>query len=54
MKELAYPFDAEKILNRKKTLRRLLLVDSLNRFVEKKIAILGGETAQNIKLILVY
>lgn len=52
MKELEYPFDAEKILNKKKSLRRLLLKDSLKTFVEKKIAILGGETTQNIKLIL--
>ena len=52
MKELEYPFDAEKILNKKKILRRLLFEDSSKAFIEKKIAILGGETTQNIKLIL--
>lgn len=52
MKELVYPFDAEKILSKKKSFRRLLLGESSKTFLEKKIAILGGETTQNIKLIL--
>lgn len=52
MRELDYPFDAELILSQKKRLRRLLLEDSSKTFMERKIAILGGETTQNIKLIL--
>ena len=52
MRELSYPFDAEEILKKKKSIRRLLLADSSKTFIEKKIAILGGETTQNIKLIL--
>ena len=52
MKELEYPFDAEKLINQKKRIRRLLLENPDNKFIDKKIAILGGETTQNIKLIL--
>lgn len=52
MRELEYPFNAEKILNKKKSLKRQLLGDSSATYLEKKIAILGGETTQNIKLML--
>lgn len=52
MKELEYPFDAEGILKRKKSLKRQLLSDDSSRFIDKKIAILGGETTQNIRLML--
>ena len=52
MKELEYPFDPEKLIKQKKSIRRLLLEDSDKKFIDKKIAILGGETTQNIKLIL--
>lgn len=52
MKELEYPFDAEQILKQKKSLKRILLSNENAKFVDKKIAILGGETTQNIKLIL--
>ena len=52
MKELTYPFEAEKLLNKRKSLRRLLLEGSSKIFIEKKIAILGGETTHNIKLLL--
>ncbi len=52
MRELEYPFEAEKILKQKKSLKRQLLEASDKHFVDKKIAILGGETTQNIKLIL--
>ena len=51
MKELEYPFDPQYILSKKKSIRRLLLQDGSTR-IPKKIAILGGETTQNIKLIL--
>lgn len=52
MRELKYPFDAEKIIKKKKSIKRNLLEDSSKIFIEKKIAILGGETTENIKLIL--
>ena len=52
MKELEYPFDAELILKRKKQYRKQLLADEEKQFIDKKIAILGGETTQNIKLVL--
>ena len=52
MKELEYPFDAEYIIRKKKSLKKQLLADPDNNFITKKIAILGGETTENIKLIL--
>ena len=52
MRELEYPFDAEFILKKKKSLKRQLLEDSSKSFIEKKIAILGGQTTENIKLML--
>lgn len=52
MKELNYPFDSEYILKKKKSIRRQLLEDNSVTYIDKKIAILGGETTQNIKLML--
>lgn len=52
MKELEYPFDSQYILSKKKSIRRLLLQDSAENRIEKKIAILGGETTRDITLIL--
>lgn len=43
MKELSYSFDAEYIIKKKKSLKRQLLADVNRNFVEKRIAILGGE-----------
>ena len=51
MKELEYPFDADYIIQKKKSIRRELLKDTTG-FIEKRIAILGGSTTNNIKLIL--
>lgn len=51
MKELEYPFDAHFILSRKKRLRRELL-ESGQKFVDKRIAILGGSTTAEIKNVL--
>lgn len=50
MKILEYPFDANEILSKKKIRRELL--EANNNFLDKKIAILGGATTSNIKLIL--
>lgn len=52
MKELEYPFDAEYVSKKKKSLKRQLLEDASKTYIEKKIAILGGETTENIKLML--
>lgn len=51
MKELDYPFDSDYILKKKKSLKKELLNQNTN-FLEKKIAILGGSTTNDIKLIL--
>lgn len=52
MRELEYPFDAEAILKKKKSLRKQLLADETRKWLEKRVAILGGATTQNIKLVL--
>lgn len=51
MKELEYPFDAEYILRKKKSIRKKLLSEE-REFLEKKIAILCGSTVGDIKQIL--
>lgn len=51
MKELQYPFDPEWILKKKKTIKKLLEEKESN-CIEKRIAILGGMTTNNIKVIL--
>ena len=48
LSELEYPFDAELILQKKKSLRRRLLDDKSSR-ITRKIAILGGSTTNDIK-----
>lgn len=50
-KELQYPFDPDYILAKKKKIKRELLEQNIS-FIDKKIAILGGSTTSNIKLIL--
>ncbi|MCR5303162.1 MAG: HAD-IIIC family phosphatase [Lachnospiraceae bacterium] len=52
MRELKYPFNADEIIRRKKSYRRRLLEEGGDSFIEKKIAILGGATTSDIKLIL--
>lgn len=51
MKELEYPFDSEWILAKKKSIKKQLLAES-EKFLEKKIAILGGSTTADIKNLL--
>ena len=50
MKELEYPFDNDFILKKKKSLKKQLL--EKGNFLEKNIAILGGSTTNDIKLVL--
>ena len=53
MKELEYPFDADGILAKRKRLRRELLAEKdAGSLIDKKVAILGGSTTSDIKLIL--
>ncbi len=51
MRELEYPFDNDYILKKKKSLKKELLANK-RQFIEKKIAILGGSTTNDIKLVL--
>ena len=50
MKELEYPFDSEYLLKKKKSLKRQLLEQE--NLLEKNIAILGGSTTSDVKLML--
>ena len=52
MKSLEYPFDSEYILKKKKSIKRTLQEEMGSNYIEKKIAILGGSTTTDIKLIL--
>ncbi len=51
MEELTYPFNPELLLKKKKSIKKQLLVDGTER-LEKKIAILGGVTTNDIRQIL--
>ncbi|MCR4688981.1 MAG: HAD-IIIC family phosphatase [Saccharofermentans sp.] len=52
MQELEYPFDADLIIRKKKALKRRLLEREGVNYITKKIAILGGSTTNDIKLML--
>lgn len=51
MKELSYPFDVDYVIKKKKSIKRTLLSENVG-FLKKRIAILGGQTTENIKLML--
>ncbi len=51
MKELEYPFDPDYLLSKKKRIKKELLAGD-TKFINKKIAILGGGTTANIMLML--
>lgn len=51
MKELNYPFDADYILTKKRIIKRQLLNDT-SGMIQKNVAILGGYTTNDIRLIL--
>ncbi len=52
MKQLEYPYDSDYILRKKKAIRRELLAREGITYIDKRIAILGGSTTSDIKLIL--
>ncbi len=47
MKELEYPFDVSLLIKKKKSLKRQLLEED-TKFIDKKIAVLGGSTTHDI------
>ena len=49
MKELEYPFDSEYIRKKQIKLRKMLLADESTKYVEKRIAVLGGSTTSDVK-----
>lgn len=49
MKELDYPFDSEFIRKKRIRLQKALLADKSDKYIEKRIAILGGSTTSEIK-----
>lgn len=51
MKELEYPFNPQYLLSKKKRIRRELL-ENAGPLLDKRIAILGGSTTNDIKLLL--
>ncbi len=51
LKELEYPFDAEYVMKKRKSLKRTLLADGSSR-LKKKIAVLGGSTTNDIVVYL--
>ena len=51
MKELEYPFDAEYIIKKRKSIKRTLLADGSKR-LKKKIAVFGGSTTNDIVVYL--
>lgn len=51
-KVLDYPFDGDYLLKKKRSIRRELLADEGRKFTDKKIAILCGSTADDVKDLL--
>lgn len=52
MKQLDFPFQAEEIIKKRKRYKRELLNISGQSFIDRKIAVLGGGTTNDIKNIL--
>lgn len=54
MQELNYPFNSDYILKKKKSIKKKLVGGGINgnNYIDKNIAILGGSTTNDIKLIL--
>lgn len=52
MEQLNYPFDGEWILKKKKSIKKELLAERKGDFIPVKIAVLGGQTTNNIVQML--
>ena len=51
MYELEYPFDSQYIIKKKRSIKRTLLERNI-KYIEKKIAVLGGSTTHDIIQVL--
>ncbi|MDE6664022.1 MAG: HAD-IIIC family phosphatase [Lachnospiraceae bacterium] len=49
MKELEYPFNAEYILKKRKSIKKSLINEENTKRISKRIAVLGGSTTHDIK-----
>lgn len=53
MRELEYPFNAEEVLKKKKSLKKRITAElDENQLLHKKIAVLGGSTTRDLVLML--
>jgi len=52
MRELEYPFNPEEILRKKNRLKKELLQECTKGCIQKRIAILGGQTTETIKTVI--
>lgn len=52
MKELEYPFNAEYILKKRKSIKKSLLGEEGTKRISKRIAVLGGSTTHDLKEML--
>ncbi len=52
MRELEYPFDADEIIRKRKSLKKALLLEEGAGRLQKKIAVLGGSTTANVVQVL--
>ena len=52
MKELEYPFQAEYILKKRRSIKKSLLGQEGQRRIRKRIAVLGGSTTHDLKEML--
>ena len=49
VKELEYPFDSEYIRKKQIKIRKALLADETVKYIDKRIAVLGGSTTSDVK-----
>lgn len=52
MKELEYPFNAEYILKKRKSIKKGLICEEETKRISKRIAVLGGSTTHDLKEML--
>lgn len=52
VKELNYPFDCDYIIKKKKKIKKELLAQNDQKFIKKRIAVLGGSTTNDIIAVM--
>lgn len=53
MRQLEYPFDADEIIKKRKSLRRSLMEEeAASSRLKKRVAVLGGSTTANVVQVL--